>query len=473
MFPPFPTELAKKYCQILIQFLDSKKCLNFNKGICQEDILGTNQINSNCTNNYSTDYVFCPGQGQMFGVLVCKNINEKIVILKAFSGQYNSKWIIPGWVPPLLDVDLYNQVVSTYDKSIKNLTNKINSFTKEDSILKELQQKRKELSRQALKEIYNLYQFHCADGKILGFREILKGFENENEMPPTGTGDCCTTKLLSYAFQNQLIPLSLCEFFYGSPTASKKRSHKSFYPPCDEKCSIVLPFMLGLKIEYQDEHIVVVDKPANLLSVPGRGEDKQDCIVNRLKTLFPNCIVQPSVHRLDMDTSGLLVLALTEKAHRFLSEQFMNGTVYKEYEALLRGKPCGKAAFDNEKKSINYGTIKLPFRLDIENRPYQIYDKEKGKMGITDWFFMEYKKCPKEICHEKVLTRIKFIPKTGRTHQLRLHSMHPEGLGIPIQGDRLYGSRLEGERMMLHATKLKFIHPETLELLTFKSPSPF
>ena len=204
-----------------------------------------------------------------------------------------------------------------------------------------------------------------------------------------------------------------------------------------------------LKIIYKDSSLVVVDKPGGLLSVPGRGPEKQDCVVNRLKTIFPDCIKQPSVHRLDMDTSGLMVLALKAHIHKNLSKQFQERQVKKNYVALIDGiieKDCGE--------------IKLPFRLDINNRPYQIYDPVNGKFGITYW---------KKEAIEDNKTRILFTPITGRTHQLRVHSAHPLGLGFPIVGDRLYGRGKPEDRLLLHACFLSFTHPETNDIVSFFS----
>lgn len=209
----------------------------------------------------------------------------------------------------------------------------------------------------------------------------------------------------------------------------------------------------SLSIIYQEETFVVIEKPSGLLSVPGRGPDMQDCIVNRLKALIPNCLEQPSVHRLDMDTSGLLVMALTKEVHRNLSIQFQNRTVDKKYFALLEGVI-----------EDNGGTIELPFRLDPDNRPHQVYDEEHGKRGTSHW---------ENLGEENGNSRIEFTPITGRTHQLRLHSSHEKGLGIPIIGDRLYGTGTAPGQLKLHAYYLAFDHPDTGERLTFTSNCPF
>lgn len=208
-----------------------------------------------------------------------------------------------------------------------------------------------------------------------------------------------------------------------------------------------------INIIHEDPLFVVVEKPSGLLAVPGRGVDKQDCVVSRLKKLFPHCIEQPSVHRLDMDTSGLMVLALTKESHRNLSIQFSERSVEKKYIALLDGVV-------NEEE----GKIKLAFRLDTDNRPHQVYDPVHGKIGISQW---------RKLDTEKQRTRIEFQPLTGRTHQLRLHAAHEKGLGCPIVGDRLYGNGKDEDRLMLHAELLHFQHPESGVEMEFKSLVPF
>ncbi|MDB4624322.1 RluA family pseudouridine synthase [Akkermansiaceae bacterium] len=208
-----------------------------------------------------------------------------------------------------------------------------------------------------------------------------------------------------------------------------------------------------MKIVHQDSDIVVVEKESGLLSVPGRGPEKIDSVVHRIRQLIPECISHPAAHRLDMDTSGLMVLGLTAEAHRHLSIQFQDRTVEKNYLALLDGI-----------LAKDEGTITLPFRLDIDNRPYQIYDEVHGKIGTTEW---------KKVGIEDNHTRIAFHPITGRTHQLRVHSAHPKGLGIPIVGDNLYGNGTGFGQLKLHAADLAFTHPTTGEALSFATPPPF
>ncbi|WP_319468541.1 RluA family pseudouridine synthase [uncultured Pseudodesulfovibrio sp.] len=209
----------------------------------------------------------------------------------------------------------------------------------------------------------------------------------------------------------------------------------------------------GLTIVHEDEHIVVVDKPSGLLSVPGRGPENQDCVVSRLKTLYPDCMDQPSVHRIDQDTSGLLAMALNEKAHRNLSKQFMDRLVGKRYVALIEGIV-----------EEDGGTIELAFRLDPDDRPRQVYDPVNGKLGVTRW---------RKIGIEGGFTRVEFLLLTGRTHQLRVHSAHEKGLGFPIVGDRLYGTGTGPGQLKLHASTLRFRHPITRQPMEFHSKPPF
>lgn len=532
--------------------------------------------------------------GQMFGILVCTDSNGNEVILKAFSGQFRSVWNIPGWAPPLLSESEFARLTEKTDKAIHELTAQIESLEKQITScstepcggrtepekmpelgtaeihekLRALKKQRRAASKSSMEEIFALYKVpvlsaletvetytwaNPKNGKsypryklrpALEYKSIFP-FYNGNgtqsggrdsgrshgKLPPTGAGECCAPKLIAQAYSLGLRPVSLAEFYYGENPLSGEKVHKQFYEPCDEKCAPLLPAMLGLKVLYQDDAIVVVEKPSGLLSVPGRGAEKQDCVVNRVKFLFggdigwcdtlkgerggtidasvstdspdapaikipcsrcPHCIEQPAVHRLDMETSGILVLALTEDAHRNLSRQFEDGTVKKQYEAVLDGIPqCIK-------DGVTDGRLELPFRLDVENRPRQIYDEVFGKMGITEWQFLRYEKGSR--------ARILFTPLTGRTHQLRLHSADAHGLGVPIVGDTLYGAgagvkkaastpnaRAEirpnganasiagsgasrtkpASRLLLHARMLEFTHPVTGERMKFESPAPF
>lgn len=208
--------------------------------------------------------------------------------------------------------------------------------------------------------------------------------------------------------------------------------------------------MLGLRFIYADEAFAAADKAAGMLSAPGKGEDKLDSASYRFHSLFPSSPEQCFTHRLDMDTSGILLLAFTKEAHRNISMQFEARTIRKEYEAVLQG-----IIREDE------GVISMPIRLDPDRRPLQVADPEQGKKAVTRW---------KKIAEENGNTRVRFFPETGRTHQLRVHSAY---IGHPIIGDRLYGTRMPGERLHLHAAYIELNHPASGERISFSSPVPF
>lgn len=433
-----------------------------------------------------------PDFNGMFGILVCREktiggtLGETDIVLKAFSGQYKSLWNYEGFVPALVEQNAYNAAVAVNDLEIHQLSEVPPDETPEEKKARDL--RRLELCNETLGKIYSLYKFTCFDGVERNFEyltDFVKFNSNleEKKLLPTGTGDCCAPKLLSYAFAHNLQPVSLAEFYWGKPNSHFE--HKKFYPPCDEKCGLILPAILGLEILYQDEHIVVVNKPSGLLAVPGRGPDKQDCVVNRLKKLFPHCIEQPSAHRLDMDTSGLLVLGLTAESQRSLSIQFQDGLVAKKYIAVIDGILGVKCNFKNvsaEKLSpgglndknasigpdTNEGRIELKFRLDVDNRPHQIFDEDFGKPGTTVW-----KKLRVWKMKGRSVTSVEFEPLTGRTHQLRLAAASNLGLGIPIVGDNLYGQQDDGQRLLLHSSYISFKHPVTGEKMVFECKPEF
>ncbi len=208
-----------------------------------------------------------------------------------------------------------------------------------------------------------------------------------------------------------------------------------------------------LEILFSDDHIVIVNKPGGLLSVPGKGFEKLDSVSTRLKQHFPHMISQPAVHRLDIYTTGLMVYGVTKKAHRHLSIQFEKRQIKKKYIGIV------------ERKIIrNSGEIRLAFRLDTANRPLQVYDPIQGKRGISLW---------RKISCSDSTSRIEFTPIMGRTHQLRVHSAHPLGLNAPIVGDSLYGSGIDGDQMMLCASTLGFHHPQSDKWLVYDLEPPF
>lgn len=465
MFPPFPEDDAYKICQKIIKEIE-----NGNVELKQLGKISEERKN----------------QGIMIGVAVCKDKNGNKIVLNTVSGISKcllgtEKVDLGIFVSPIVSANEIELALKKNDLKIHLLTEKINQLklkrkrpdgkyenqTREEE---ELVKKRAELCNESQKNVFSLYSFFCADGKkrnLVDFailpRKLSLLRAQRTNLPPTGTGDCCAPKLLNFAFKNQFTVLSMAEVFFGK--SNETRVSGKSYGPCDERCALILPKMLGLNILYRDEDIVVVNKQSGVLSVPGRGPEKQDCIVNRLKKLFPNCINQPSVHRLDMETSGLLVLALNENAHRNLNKQFEEKKVQKRYVALLDGKFPEKFA--------KHGQIELFFRVDLENRPHQIWDETYGKNAITEWNVLGEETYVAPNGSERLCTRISFIPHTGRTHQLRLVAADSHGFGVPIIGDTLYGKCEKGERLMLHAEYLSFLHPRTNKKIEFNCPAPF
>ena len=442
MFPPFPQESARHYCQKLISQIESGE-------------VSLKQVGRASLERKD--------QGVMIGSLVCwDKIEKRRIVLYAVSG--NNKQLVsvtPAnvkniFVPSIVPSDKIDEALKENDKEIHELTDKINKLTlvnKNSERRNQLVKKRTELTDASLKKVFSLYSFTSFDGNKISLDEIIQ--KHNGHLPPTGTGDCCAPKLLSYAFEKGYEIISMDEVYYGRDTKNKKTGIS--YTPCDERCGYILPSIMGIEILYRDKDIIVINKPSGLLSVPGKGEDKQDCAEARIRKLFSDAPKQCAVHRLDMETSGILILALNVKAHRILNEQFSEGLVRKKYIALLDGILHGKPE----------GRTELPFRLDTENRPHQIYDAVNGKIGITEW---------KKISVKKGLTRIEFSPLTGRTHQLRLAASCPVelgGLGIPIKGDSLYGVCKDGERLMLHAAEIEFFHPISGEKINLTCHSDF
>ena len=313
--------------------------------------------------------------------------------------------------------------------------------------------------------LFERYNFLNARGHVKNVVAIFKEFSSI--VPPAGAGDCAAPKLLQYAFQHQLKPIAMAEFWWGKPAPSNIRKQSNFYPACRNKCEPILGHMLqGLAVEpnplllnpaigkelefiYEDPYLVIVNKPAEFLSVPGK--TITDSVQQRMRSRYPNATGPLTVHRLDMATSGLMVIALSKEVHGHLQEQFMKRTVKKRYVALLDGIV---------KQSQEY--IDLPLRVDIDNRPYQLVCYEHGKTARTRY---------EVLAVHNNQTRVNFYPITGRTHQLRMHAAHPNGLDTPIVGDDLYG--VKKDRLYLHAAQLTFKHPVYKESMNFEIDAPF
>ena len=298
-------------------------------------------------------------------------------------------------------------------------------------------------------------------------------------LPPSGAGECCEPKLLQYAFLHGYKPISMAMFWWGPSPKTEIRQHRNYYPACNGKCKPILEWMLegidvddkvcdranndtetvpseGLKILYEDNYLAVVAKPSGMLSVPGKG--CQPSVYSILSERWKGKSDAFMVHRLDMVTSGLLVVARTSEVHKALQAQFIERTVKKKYVALL---PLSIL----EKQLPAEGRIELPLSPDPDDRPRQRVDSTNGKPAIT-----EYRLIGKTTYGKEALEAVKIAlyPLTGRTHQLRVHCAHPDGLGTPIIGDNLYGQR--AERLWLHAEHLEFTHPISQERMSFDTP---
>jgi len=319
--------------------------------------------------------------------------------------------------------------------------------------LERLKQQRKQLSDELQRWLFGQFVLLNTEGERCNLLQIFA--HEANRIPPAGSGECCEPKLLQYAFAHGLRPLCMAMFWYGASPANEIRRHLHYYPACNGKCRPILQWMLkkplphllpptetaenNLPIVYEDESMVVVNKPAGMLSVPGKeGHASVYSLLCRRTTDGSGVFV---VHRLDMATSGLLLVAKTMDAYHVLQRQFKEHSIRKEYIAVLEGVPdAGKWGSE--------GTISLPLRSDVMDRPRQLVDFEHGKEAVTDYKVMEIKGAE---------THIALYPRTGRTHQLRMHCAHPLGLGCPIKGDTLYGHG--ARRLFLHARSIEFTHP--------------
>ena len=463
MFPPFAQESARHYCQKLISLIENDSVELRQCGRESQERKGQGLMIGSlvCWESDAGQGAEGGGSGCRVGLYAVSGNNKQLVADEPLENLFAEKSI---FVPSIVSSEKIDQALEENDFKIHELTDQINKLTlvnKTSPEIKALSEERTLLTDESLRKVFSLYEFTRYDGKKISLNQIIHN--HNNHLPPTGTGDCCAPKLLSYAFEHGLEPVSMDEVYYGRDTAHKING--TSYAPCDERCGYILPEILGLEILYCDKDIIIINKPSGLLSVPGKGEEKQDCAEARVRNFFPQAPKQCAVHRLDMETSGILVLALNVEAHRKLNEEFSSGKVHKKYIALLDGVLRGKPE----------GRTELPFRLDVENRPHQIYDAENGKLGITEWKKLGVEKF-KFQDQEKLVTRIEFSPLTGRTHQLRLAascSSELGGLGIPIVGDSLYGNWQEGQRLMLHAAEITFFHPTSGEKLNISCKPEF
>jgi tRNA pseudouridine32 synthase/23S rRNA pseudouridine746 synthase len=331
--------------------------------------------------------------------------------------------------------------------------------------IKALREERKVKSAKLQRKLFNQYRFLNQAKEEKSLYEIF--LPTINDVPPAGAGECAAPKLLQYAFLNDWKPIALAEFWWGASPKSAVRKHGYFYPACRGKCEPILKHMLeGMEIDdnplltnpaegktvgvvYEDDYLLVVNKPAEFFSVPGK--NIEDSVALRMKQRYPTATGPLVVHRLDMSTSGLMLIAKTKEVHKRLQYQFVKRTIKKRYVALLDGTIEEETGF-----------IDLPLRVDLEDRPRQLVCYKHGKNARTKWEVIE---------KSNGKTRVYFYPITGRTHQLRVHAAHPEGLNTPIIGDDLYGKK--GERLHLHAEWIEFLHPVTKKRMEVEDLAEF
>jgi tRNA pseudouridine32 synthase/23S rRNA pseudouridine746 synthase len=399
-------------------------------------------------------------EGKMFGVLVVADCNDELGFVAAYSGLLEGRNDWPYFVPPVYDAQLPDGHFKQEERLI--------SAMRDDSQKEE----RRQRSQQLQLWLFDQYRFLNARGERRRLVDVWQDYHcserirRKYPLPPGGTGDCCAPKLLQYAYQEGLKPLCMAEFWWGPSPKTEVRQHGQFYPACRGKCKPVLTWMLqGLDVDpnpeeiasppqlditvvYEDDTLIVISKPSGLLSVPGRIGSYS--VATILSQRYPGTLL---AHRLDMGTSGLMVAAKTRDAYRQLQQQFSDHTIRKTYVAQLDTSYSSPSAPRPTK-----GTISLPLLCDPINRPRQVVDYERGKTAVTDYEFIGN-------------GRVRLYPHTGRTHQLRMHCAHPDGLGCPIRGDELYGR--PADRLYLHAERLELTHPATGERMTFEQPANF
>ncbi len=359
------------------------------------------------------------------------------------------------------DQFFYKELHEYYQVKIDKIAQILEVFEKE---IKTLKERRKEKSNYLQETLFKNYAFLNRQKEA---KSLLDIFNEPNIKPPAGAGECAAPKLLQYAFANNLIPVCMAEFWWGISPNSAVRKHKNYYPACQSRCKPILSHMLqGLEMEsnrlieniseskkieviFEDDALIVINKPAEFLSVPGK--EIKESVYTRVKEKYPEATGPLIVHRLDMSTSGILVLTKTKETNKIVQSQFINRTVKKRYVALLEGLLADKN-----------GNIKLPLRVDLDDRPKQLVDFEHGKNAETIWKVIETKNGK---------TRVHFYPITGRTHQLRVHAAHKKGLNTPIIGDDLYGKK--ANRLHLHAEYIEFFHPITNKKMSFTVPADF
>ena len=354
-------------------------------------------------------------------------------------------------------------------------------YEKMQEEIRKVKLSRKQRSDNLQRWLFSQFNMLNDKGECKNLIDIFK--DTAAKTPPAGSGECCEPKLLQYAYSLGYKPLQMAMFWWGESPKEEIRHHLHFYPACNGKCKPILQWMLPAstfepaavdlsiynKVEtlYEDREIAVIHKPEGLLSVPGK-DAAQPSVYALMRSKYPEATGPLIVHRLDMATSGLMIIAKTEFAYHRLQKEFLNHRVQKKYIAIISEKEIsGKeiSGKDIPGKDIpEKGIISLPLLPDYLNRPRQIVNHEQGKEAITEYEILER--------IDGSHLRIALYPKTGRTHQLRVHCAHQEGLNAPILGDPLYGNE-KAARLHLHAEEITFEHPLTGKKITIKRKADF
>ena len=402
--------------------------------------------------------------GKMMGALLVQDAAGATQVLYGFSGVAGGTALVDGFVPPIFDLTEPGGYYRAAEARISDINRRLAGESLPAEEAAALERERHALSVDLQDWIFSRYRVSNALGETLSIKEV---FARRGLVPPGGTGDCAAPKLLQYAYSHGLKPLAMGEFWYGASPRREVRAQGRFYPSCTGKCGPLLEFMLqGLDVEpnplmqvstrdprivFIDDSIIVAEKPSGMLAAPGRYVSHS--MVSALEKMTGTEVF--SCHRLDMDTSGLMVFARSASVQAEMHRQFAAGEVRKRYQARLQ---------PGRSLPAEQGEISIPLSLDYYDRPRQMADFESGKPALTRYRVLRHRRDGS--------TDIEFEPLTGRTHQLRVHAAHALGLGRPIAGDRLYGGdpASPDAPLLLHASRLEFLHPATGETMVFESP---
>ncbi|MCY1032287.1 RluA family pseudouridine synthase [Corallococcus sp. BB11-1] len=412
-----------------------------------------------------------PGGGKMFGVLVVAAPDGRVGYLSAFSGMLGGGWNVEGFVPPLFDPVARDAFWPAGEAELGALTHRYAELSREvaqapspllHEELARIGHLRAERSRALWRQMARSYVIPNARGERLPLAELFAP-----RPPPGGAGDCAAPKLLAEAYRQHLRPLALAEFWWGAPPLDGRRESGAYYPACDNKCGVVLPYMLqGLSVEpaprtgtliedprilHEDPWLLVVDKPVGLSTLPDRHAPERDSVLVRLQSRFPALSSSDVLQDLEREVSGLLLVARDEATRAALLRQFARREAEHRQVSWVEGVVAGAS-----------GVIELPLRGTSHAPLEDCVDRVHGKRAVTAWTVLE---------RDGGRTRVAWVPVTRHPFQTRIHAAHRLGLGAPMVGDARFGQG--AARLMLHAEALAFTHPQTGARLEFTAPAPF